>query len=182
MRGDEFAKMIFPEPVEDVPIGTSFELHLNFIKEEDAIPGEPYNFDIDAHMNGSYAGYIMTTVQEPFFVNLITLSDGYKRRHIGTLLLRFAIAKAFLEGCKKLYLKCKKDNKPAVKFYTRLGMKRKDTKDPSYYEFYISLTSKRREEYIRYIELIQQEEVDLYLQKTEIGWAIWEKLTFDLYL
>ncbi len=89
-----------------------------------------------AEVAGRIVGYVMSRVEygTPLIVRgvivkkghivSIAVLEGYRRRGIGTALMKAALA-ALKEkyGCKEVYLEVRVSNKPAIKLYEKLGFR-----------------------------------------------------------
>jgi len=89
-----------------------------------------------AEVSGQVVGYVMSRVEygTPLIVRGIVVKkghivsiavlEGYRRRGIGTALMK-AVLSALKEryGCKEVYLEVRVSNKPAIKLYEKLGFR-----------------------------------------------------------
>nr|WP_236698174.1 ribosomal protein S18-alanine N-acetyltransferase [Pyrodictium occultum] len=90
-----------------------------------------------AEVEGRIVGYVMSRVEygAPTFTKglivkkghivSIAVLEGYRRRGIGTALMKAAL-KALKEryGCKEVYLEVRVSNEPAIRLYEKLGFKK----------------------------------------------------------
>ena len=96
-----------------------------------------------AEVNGEVVGYVMSRVElgwghtklglvkKGHIVSLAVL-EGYRRRGIGTALMRASIEGLRNYGAKEVYLEVRVSNTPAIKLYEKLGFVKKKI-IPSYY-------------------------------------------------
>lgn len=98
-----------------------------------------------AEVDGKVVGYVMSRVEygapniakgmlvKKGHIVSIAVLEGYRRRRIGTALMKAAL-EALREryGCKEVYLEVRVSNEPAIKLYEKLGF-RKVRIIPMYY-------------------------------------------------
>ena len=97
----------------------------NFLMD---LPGK-WDYSLVARNKGKIVGFSINSLKKNnvVYVHFIFVVELYKKKRIGTNLVKSLIAKARRNGINSVRLRCPTENKPAVNFYKSNGFEIQDT-------------------------------------------------------